>query len=409
MKLFKLFKREERAETQVIDENAIGADLLRALIGNEAIDKEKALEIPEVRACVNIIAAIVSTLPIKLYKNTDGEVEEILDDTRLTLLNNDTRDTLTAQQFWRSITEDYFVGKGAYAYINARDSLHYVDETAVAIHKNTDHIFKTYTLMVDSKTYYPHNFIKFLRNTKDGAESKSIVQENKLLVATMYATLKLEKILAQKGGKKSGFFESDKSLTKEAMDTLKTAYNQLYKSDEDTCLVLNNGVKFSATTNTAVELQLSERKKENTSKMAMIFNVPQNILNGNASSQDVENLIKFGITPVLNDFESSLDRDYLTEKEKENGYYYAFDTTEISRGTIKERFEAYGIAIDKNFMQIDEIRAKEDLEPLGFNYIKLGLDTVLFDPKTETIYTPNTGKKDNLQNTSINKEKGGED
>lgn len=408
MKLFKLFKKEERAESQVVDENAIGADLLKALIGNEAIDKEKALEIPEVRACINIIAAIVATLPIKMYKKIDGKVQEITEDERLKLLNDDTRDTLTAQQFWRRITEDYFVGKGAYAYINERVSLHYVDEAAVAIQKNTDHIFKTYTLMVDGNTYYPHNFIKFLRNSKDGAESISVVQENKMLMATMYATLKLEKILAQKGGKKSGFFESEKTLTKEAMDGLKTAYNQLYKSDEDTCLVLNNGVKFSATTNTAVELQLSERKKENTSKMAMIFNIPQNILNGNASVQDVENLIKFGVTPVLNDFESSLDRDYLTEKEKTDGYYYAFDTTEINRGTIKERFEAYGIAIDKNFMQIDEIRAKEDLEPLGFNYIKLGLDTVLFNPKTETIYTPNTGKKDNLHSTSINKEEGGE-
>lgn len=409
MKLFKRFKKEERADTQVIDENAVTADLLRALVGNEGIDKQKALEIPEVRACINVIAAVIATLPIKLYHKVDGQVEEIDNDWRLRLLNDDTGDTLTAQQFWRSITEDYFVGKGGYAYINGKDSLHYVDETAVTIQKNTDHIYKKYVIMVDGKIHYPHNFIKFLRNTKDGAESKSIVDENKNLVAAMYATLKLEKVLAQKGGKKSGFFESEKQLSTPAMDDLKTAYNELYKSDEDRCLVLNNGVKFNPTTSTAVELQLSERKKENTPKIAMIFNVPQNILNGNATSQDFTNFIKFAVTPVLNDFESSLDRDYLTEKEKKDGYYYAFDANEINRGSIKERFEAYGIAIDKNIMQIDEIRAKEDLEPLGFNYIKLGLDTVLFDPKSQTIYTPNTGKKDNLQSTSISGEKGGEE
>lgn len=89
-------------------------------------------------------------------------------------------------------------------------------------------------------------------------------------------------------------------------------------------------------------------------------------------------------------------KHYLTEKEKDEGYYYAFDTSEIMRGSLKERFEAYGIAIDKNIMQIDEIRAKEDMEPLGFNYIKLGLDAVLYDPKTGLVFTPNTGQRTNL-------------
>lgn len=395
MKKFRFFKKEERAET-VIDENTVGAELLRALVGGDAIDKYKALEIPEVRACVNVIAAIVSTLPIKLYKRNTGKVEEITDDYRLKLLNDDTRDTLTAQQFWRAIVEDYFVGKGGYAYINDNTSLNYVDEQAVSVQKNANHIFKAYTIMVDGTTYYPYEFVKFLKNTKDGAESKSVVEENKTLITAMYAMLKLEKILSQRGGKKSGFFESEKTMTKEAAEALKEAYKALYMSDEDRCLILNNGVKFNPTTNTAVELQLSERKKENTSKISMIFGVPTPILNGNASEQDFRNLIKLGVTPVLNDLESSLDRDYLTEKEKDEGYYYAFDTSEIMRGSLKERFEAYGIAIDKNIMQIDEIRAKEDMEPLGFNYIKLGLDAVLYDPKTGLVFTPNTGQRTNL-------------
>ena len=41
-------------------------------------------------------------------------------------------------------------------------------------------------------------------------------------------------------------------------------------------------------------------------------------------------------------------------------------------------------------MQADEIRYKEDMPALGLNWIRLGLDDVLYDPKTKTIYTPNT-------------------
>lgn len=34
----------------------------------------------------------------------------------------------------------------------------------------------------------------------------------------------------------------------------------------------------------------------------------------------------------------------------------------------------------------------EDLEPLGLNFIKLGLQDVLFNPQTKEVYTLNTNK-----------------
>ncbi|WP_024857122.1 hypothetical protein [Ruminococcus albus] len=43
-----------------------------------------------------------------------------------------------------------------------------------------------------------------------------------------------------------------------------------------------------------------------------------------------------------------------------------------------------------NFMQADEIRYKEDMSALGLNLIRLGLEDVLYDPKSKSIYTSNT-------------------
>ena len=397
-----LFKKEKRAAESTVDESALSAELIKALIGSNTISKDKALEIPEVAASINIIANIVSNLPIKLYKRNEGNVEEIKSDKRLFLLNRETGDTLTSQQMWRSVIEDYYLGKGAYIYINDDVSLNYIDEKEISINENEDPIFKKYQIMVAGKTYYPHQFIKILRKTKRGMKSKSIIEEHTLMLSVVYASLILERNMAKKGGKKSGFFKSDKPVSKDAMLALKEAFRNAYATTDDNCIVLNNGMDFKETTNTAAELQLNEQKRANSPKIAMLFNIPEKILNGSASAEDVKNLIKFAITPVLNDIEASLDRDYLTEKEKQEDYYYAFEVKELTRGSIKERYEAYGIAIDKNIMQIDEVRAEEDLKPLGFNYIKLGLDTVLYDPKNKTIYTPNTGQREDLS------KKGGE-
>ena len=59
---------------------------------------------------------------------------------------------------------------------------------------------------------------------------------------------------------------------------------------------------------------------------------------------------------------------------------------------MQSRFTAYKTALDANFMQIDEVRYQEDMEPLGLSWIKLGLQDVLYDPKTRKIYTPNTNQ-----------------
>jgi hypothetical protein len=110
-----------------------------------------------------------------------------------------------------------------------------------------------------------------------------------------------------------------------------------------------------------------------------------------------------GVMPVLKAIECALNRELLLEREK-GSFYFAFDTKEMLKGDIKERFEAYKTAIESNFMQIDEVRYMEDLPALGINWIKLGLDSVLYNPKTKEIYTPNTNMAQNMEDL-----KGGEE
>ena len=57
-----------------------------------------------------------------------------------------------------------------------------------------------------------------------------------------------------------------------------------------------------------------------------------------------------------------------------------------------KRYKAYAIALSNGFLQIDDVRYMEDLEPLDLEFIKLGFQDVLYNPKTKQIYTPNTDK-----------------
>ena len=71
---------------------------------------------------------------------------------------------------------------------------------------------------------------------------------------------------------------------------------------------------------------------------------------------------------------------------------------------MQERFNAYKTALDANFMQIDEVRYAEDLPALGLSWIKIGLQDVLYDPKTKMIYTPNTNKTSSMDGNVIQQE-----
>ena len=392
-------KEEVRADTYEETGNIVESDvLLNALLGKTVVTKEKALEIPTVQACINIISGTISSLPINLYKKgDDGKVEEVRD-RRTFLLNNDTGDTLTATQFWRAMIEDYFLGKGGYAYINWHGidvkSIHYVNEECISIQKNTDPIFKDYDILVQGVSYHPHMFLKIFRKTKDGMRSRSITDDNPLIIGVSYSELVYEENMARRGGNKRGFLKSKKKIAKEAMDALKSAFRRLYNNSDENVVVLNDGIEFQEASNTSVEMQLNENKKANTAEICKLFNIPVTIISGNPSEKDIDNFIRT-CTMVMNDIECSLDRDLLLEMEK-GRFYWAFDTKELTRGNIKERYEAYKIGLEKNFLQIDEVREKEDLEPIGFEWITLGLDQVLFNPKTGQIYTPNTNALQNM-------------
>lgn len=386
-------KEEVRADTVNCSTDMVESDvLLSSLLGRTVVTKEKALEIPTVQACINLIAGTISILPINLYrKDENGDIKEVRDN-RTFLLNNDTGDTLTASQFWRAIIEDYYLGKGGYAFINKKgvavESIHYVDEAHVSILKNTDPIFKDYDILVQGKSYRPYQFFKILRKTKDGMTSRSIMEDNPLIIGVSHSELTYEQSLVQKGGNKKGFLKSPRKLTKEAMTALRSAFRRLYSNADETVVVLNEGMEFQEASNTSVEMQLNENKKSNTTEICKLFGIPDGMVSGNPTDRDLDNFIRT-CAIVMSDIECSLDRDLLLESEKET-YYWGFDTKELTRGNIKERYEAYKIGLEKNFLQIDEVREKEDLEPIGFEWITLGLDSVLYNPNTGQIYTPNT-------------------
>ena len=386
--------------------------LLRASLSDDYMTRDQAMNVPAFAACVNKIAETVSTIPVRLYRLVDGKLEAVEDDARVRLLNDDTGDTLDGVQFKRALVRDYLTGKGGYAFINRTGnqirSLHYVRESEVSFLFTSDPIFKDYDIMIQGTKYKPFEFLKVLRNTEDGRSGRSVVDENSEVLSVAYHSLKYEKNLVKTGGNKKGFVKSAKKLAEPAIKALKAAWRRLYQNNTENVVILNEGLEFQEASNTSVEMQLNENKKTNSDEICKLFNMPPAMINGGATEQDKTNFVQYCLNPILKEIECALNRDLLLESEK-GSFYFAADTSELTKGDIEKRFRAYETACKNGFMQIDEIRLRENMPPLGLDFVRLGLQDVLYDPVTKQFYMPNMNKTGGLgQKESEPEQKEGE-
>ncbi len=383
-----IFKREKREEVreEVMDEGKVDDVLLKALLQGGTVDRETALSLPVISGCVDLICNTFAMIPFKLYKETvkDGKrsTEEVVDN-RVKIINEDTTDTLDGFQFKKAICEDYLMGKGGYAYIkkigNEFVGLFYVEDSKITIQKNTDAIYKSFSIMVDGGTYKNHEFLKLLRNTKDGASGKGLTEEISQALQTASRRLKYEYDLTATGGSRKGFLQSQKHLDEKAMKALKKAWEEYYAGNANT-VVLNDGITFQEASNSSQQNEMSEKTRTFADEVREIFHINANF----------DEFIKNGIMPIATAFATALNRDFLLEKEKSE-YYFAPDTKELLKGSLKERYDAYQIAITSGFKTRNEIRYMEDDDALdGLDVISLGLGDVLLNTNNGTIYTPNT-------------------
>ncbi len=381
MKIPKIFKKRKNE----INVSSVDDVLLKALFENETITRAEAMQIPAVSKAVDFIAGTIASIPIKLYQEENGNIKEIKDDNRISLLNDDTKDTLDGNQFKRALVEDYLLSKGGYAYIckkrNTVVSLHYVEEKYVQILSSVNnHIFKDYEIVVDGKGYKPFEFIKILRNTKNGATGEGIIPQVSKALETSFQNMLYQLILLKSGGNKRGFIKSENSLSKEAINDLKNAWKKLYANNENNVVVLNKGLDFKEASSSSVEMQLNENRKTLTQEIEDIFHIKSNY----------NDTFKEAIYPLLSVIECALNRDLLLEKEKKN-FFFSFDLKEILKGTLKERFEAYKLAKETGWITLNEIRYLENKDPIeGLDIIAMSLGNVIYDTKTKQYYTPNT-------------------
>lgn len=393
-------KREKRSLENPTQTPEGLADLLLSGTDMQA-SREEVLTLPAVTACLQFITGAVSGMPVRLYRRMENGGKEEIQDYRIQLLNQETGDTLDAVQFKRALVMDYLLNGAGYAFVNWQrnkvKSVHYVDFDNVSAMPNADPVFKEVTYWINGKRYDDYQVLRILRDSDDGMEGHGILKENQALFSTMFKALKYEYSTIGSGAKR-GFLKSSKHLDAGILKSLRLAWEKLFSGD-NSVVVLNDGLDFQEIGTTATENQLVDNKTMNNNSVYAIFGIPTGLFSDNPTSETYLQAIRTAVLPVARAIENALNKFMLLESEKES-LFFVLDSSAITEADTMTRYQCYEIGLKNSWLTVDDIRRKENMLPVGMDSVKLGLDAVLYDPKSGEIYTPNTGVKANINETA---------
>lgn len=402
------FAAERRNEDNTFIDTADNIDLgLPSYDPTTRVTREQALSVPAVASALFLISGIVAGIPVRLYRREGNQIIEITDDPRTKLLNVETNAVLGSFETKQSILNDLIMEGTGYCYIgkngNAAQSLQYVPKWRVAILDDGRVIDRTVAYLIDGKYYDNFNIMRAVRNSVDGVRGHGLLDDNAMHIASMYNALVYENGVISKGVRK-GFLKSEGRLTVKALEALKRAWRYMTsKLGRSDVIVLNKGITFESADSTAVENQLNESKQTNADLIYKLFGFTDKTF---TDEKAFNIFVKTTIMPIVNCFIESINRALLLESEK-GKLYFTLDMNELQKADMLTRFNAYKTAIESNWINVDEIRKREDLSPMGIDFVSMNLANVLYWPKTKKVYTPNTGILSDLD--ELRPEKGGED
>ena len=364
-------KEEEEKEKVTLFEEVFG-------YASDKVTIDDALQIPIVNACVSRVSDVIASTDLKLYKKTDKGREEVENDNRVKILNTKVDNGLINNfELKKLIVRDYFLRGHCYFYVkrsgNKVEDIAYLDN--VSISSNSDPFNKLFTIHAYDKTLRPHDTLRITRNTKDGMRGKSIIDETGLHFLLIIKTMERLLTDAKRGFLPKGMFKMEKNIRD--LDAVREDVRKMLSDKNSGYIFLNSSITYEPLEKKKDAENEAKANASELNNIAAMFGVPVSIINGGANEEDKFNFINFTILPLLATIEASLNRDLLLEREQ-GKYYFAFDTKELLKGNLKERFEAYQIAIKNNIMSMDEVRDIENMPRLNLGFYKFNIADAMY-------------------------------
>lgn len=389
-------------------------ELIDALTGSPtyagvSVTSDTALRMSAVFACVKVLSESVAYLPLILYKR-EGEKKKSRATSHplYTLLHDKPNSEMTSFTFRQTMMLHLCLRGNAYAEIET-DRLGRVlsltpipqDQYVVTPERKDGVIrYKVKTIQTGIEKYIEtEKMLHLMGLSTNGLIGLSPIQQARQSIGLGLAAEEYGARFFGNGANLDGVLQHPGKLTKDAKDYLRTSWEARHAgiSKSHRTAVLEEGMTYNRIGIPPEDAQFIETRKFQITDIARIFRVPPHMIGdldratwANIEHQSIE-FVAHTLGPWLKNWEQTILWKLLKPQEQQQ-YYAEFLVDALLRGDTQSRYAAYATARQNGWMSANDIREKENEDPVdGGDVYLVPLNMVPADQAGSRPPVPNDG------------------
>jgi len=320
-----------------------------------------------VYSCVNVIGETMGSLPLPIYKNKkDGSKERLVNnEVNDLILKPNTRQTrfdFFEEMIWHlALRGKYFAVKNGIGK-NLKELLPVSPDNVIVDESNYYH--PTYT--IDSKKYEPKDLLIVYMHNGD-----SVISSQKGTFDLAKSLNRYSNEFFKNGARPSGVIETDNKMEKEAFERFKKQWEDFHSGINNVgkTAILDQGKKYKPLALSNVDAQFLEFTKKSDVEICGIFRVPPHMIGilDNATFSNIENqslnFTKYTMSPWCKRIELAITQQIIKPILGKD-CFCEFNMDALERADISSRYKAYNTGKMAGFLSTNEIRKKENMNPV---------------------------------------------
>ncbi len=346
-------------------------------LGSRTAAGNLAENISSVQRCLSVRANTISKLPLQVFQRTKEGHQRIRDPAVTTLLEERPNPTTTPSQMKKMISIDIDCWGNSFILIDgSRKQLRRMEPWRVTVDTLTDRTYQYNYSDPVTGTRTTYNYMQVLHFKEYGYGNKlgrSKIENAREVITNDAGAKDLENRYYTRGTLGNAILTSPVDVPLEAKQKIRDEWEKMNAGSENAFRipVVDRGLEYKQISMSFADAQFLSMRKFSVEEIGRFFNVPPHKLGlmdgakfNNVQSQN-DDFIGNEIQPLLTDIEEEFDYKYFFAKERRDGFYTKFNMEAALRSDTLTRSRYYETMEHVGAININEIRAKEDMNGIG--------------------------------------------
>ncbi len=346
-----------------------------------SVNETTALRVSTVYACCGLLCGDVGKLPLKLmHEDRSGKKQVARPHPLHKVLSRRPNEWQTSMEWRMVMLLHALVGKGGYSYINRSEDgavlelIPMLPGSVKVVQASDWSISYEWTNGKGAVTRIRREDVHALHGLSwNGVTAMPVVEQGREAIGLAMASEETQARMHGQGARPGGFVSTSAKLGEQEVLNIKKTFAEGYTGVDNAfkTLLLDNGLKFEPWTMNGVDGQHLQTRKHQVEEICRFFRVFPAMIGYSDKATTYGSAEAFfgahvvhSLQPWVVLWEQAMERDLLTEKEVDDGFFVKFSFEGLLRGSSADRAEFYKAAINDGWMTRNEVRSLEDLNPL---------------------------------------------